>query len=132
MSDENVEMMRTSLDGWSRGDFDAWLRFAHPDLEFRTSGVYPGIDPIYRGRQEMGRFWREFREAWESIRIRVDRVREVGDVVVPLCTFEGLARDGLTVEREVGWTWRFVDGQVARIDSYGSWDEALEAVGLSE
>ncbi len=57
MSRENVELMRSSLDGWSRGDIGAWLAPCHPDIEFRTSGVYPGLDPSYRGHAELRHFW---------------------------------------------------------------------------
>jgi ketosteroid isomerase-like protein len=63
MSQENVELVRDWLDGWSRGDIDAWLTPHHPDAEFRTSGVYPGVDAVYRGRAEMRRFWHDFRGA---------------------------------------------------------------------
>ena len=132
MSQAKVDLVRASLAGWSRGDVDAWLAGADPDFEFRPSGVYPGIDEIYRGRQEMYRFWREFREPWETMLIHIGEVREVGELVVSLCTFEGHARDGLVVEREVAWVWRFRDGLFVRVDSYASHAEALAAVGLSE
>ena len=132
MSRENVELVRSGLDGWSRGDIEAWLAWTHPDMEFRTSGVYPGVDPIYRGHAELRRFWDVFREPWESLQIRVDEVREVGDQLVSLGVFEGHAREGMSVRREAAWTWRFADDLVVRVDAYGSWNEALEAVGLSE
>jgi ketosteroid isomerase-like protein len=132
MSPKNVDAVRGSLDGWNRGDFDAFMGSAPPDVEFHTSGIYPGTDPIYRGRSELSRFWSAFREPWESLQIRVDQAHEVGDEVVTLCTFEGHARDGMTVRREVAWIWRFVDDQCVRADAYGSWKEALQAAGLRE
>ena len=132
MSQENVELVRSSLDGWSRGDIAAWLAPLHPDIEFRTSGVYPGVDPIYRGHAELRRFWDAFREPWESIQVRIDQVREAGDQLVSLCVFEAHAREGMTVRREVAWTWRLADDLFVRVDSYGGWNEALEAAGLSE
>jgi hypothetical protein len=30
MSIENVDAVRRCLDGWNRGDVDAWLESAHP------------------------------------------------------------------------------------------------------
>jgi ketosteroid isomerase-like protein len=132
MSQENVELVRSSLDGWSRGDIEAWLAPAHPDIEFRTSGVYPGVDPIYRGHAELRHFWSVFREPWESIQVRIDQVREADDQLVSLCVFEAHARDGMTVRRVVAWSWQFVDHLFVRVDAYGDWNEALEAVGLRE
>ncbi|MDQ4040156.1 MAG: nuclear transport factor 2 family protein [Actinomycetota bacterium] len=132
MSRENVELMRSSLDGWNRGDIGAWLAPCHPDIEFRTSGVYPGLDPIYRGHAELRHFWEVMREPWESLQIRIEQVREVDDQLVSLCVFEGHAREGMTVRREVAWISRFADELIVRADAYGSWDEAVEAVGLPE
>ena len=132
MSLENVGVVRSSLAGWNRGDIDAWLDSMHPDFEFRTSGAYLGIDPVYRGEAGLRRFWRAFREPWESLEIHIDETRETGDEVLALCTFEGHARDGMTVRREVAYLFRFVNNQTTRADSYGSWKEALEVVGLSE
>lgn len=126
MSRNDVEAVLKALDGWSRGDMEAWLGQAHPDAEFWTSGVYPGLDPVYRGREELICFWHAFREPWESIRIHMDEMREVGDLVVALCTFEGRARDGMTVRREAASTWQFDDGLYRRARWYGSWAEALE------
>ena len=60
MSQENVDAVRSSLEGWNRGDIDAWLDRPHPDIEFRTSGLCPGTDPIYRGHAELRRFWTSF------------------------------------------------------------------------
>jgi ketosteroid isomerase-like protein len=55
VSSPNVEAVRNSLDGWNRGDVDAWLEAAHPDIEW-TSEVAQAIDGsqrVYRGREEM-------------------------------------------------------------------------------
>ena len=132
MSEENVDAVRSALEGWNRGDIDRWLGSAHPDIEFRTSRVYPGTDPIYRGLAELRRFWTAFREPWESLHIRIDQARDLGDDVVVLGTFEGHARDGMSVRREVAWIFRFDDGLNTRAVAYGTWEEALEAAGLRE
>ena len=132
MSQENVDAARRWVEDWNRGDVDPWLEAVHRDIEFWTSGVFPGTDPVYRGHADMRRFWNTFREPWESLEIRVDRVREVGDEVLVLGTFEAHARDGMRVERKVGYVSRFVDDLVARVDAYKTWEEALKAAGLSE
>jgi ketosteroid isomerase-like protein len=132
MSEENVEAVLSSLDGWNRGDLDAWLGPLHPDIEFRTSGVYPGTQTVYRGPAELRRFWTTFREPWESLQIHIDQAREDGDDVVVLGTFEAHARDGMSVHREVAWIFRFAGDLTFRVDAYGTWKEALEAAGLSE
>ncbi len=127
-----MDAVRSALEGWNLGDIDKWLGTAHPDIEFQTSGVYPGTDPIYRGRAALRRFWTTFREPWESLQIQIDQARDFGDDVVVLGNFEGHARDGMSVEREVAWIFRFDDGVNTRAVAYGTWEEALEAAGPSE
>ncbi len=46
MADQWVEKLRNTYDAFSRGDFDAALEFAHPDIEFvpPTGEAHRGID----------------------------------------------------------------------------------------
>ena len=133
MSQERVEALRSSFEAWNRGDVDAWLALAHPDIEFRTSGVFPGTDSIYRGHVGLRRFWTSFREPWESLHVRVGQIRDLGDEIVLLGTFEGHARDGMSVEREAAWIFGgYVDDLALRVEGYGTWKEAFEAVRLAE
>jgi ketosteroid isomerase-like protein len=132
MSRQDVKTTRAVYEAWNRGDLDRVLTLLHPDHEFRTSGVYPGLNPVYRGHDGFRKFWRDFRDAWESLDIEVHEVRDLGERVVALCTFKGSARDGMVVERPAANVYRFRNRLVVRSDSYGDWHEALEAVGLSE
>jgi ketosteroid isomerase-like protein len=49
MSQANVEVWLQSIDAWSRGDREAWLRDVSPDWEFVSSGLFPGLKTVYRG-----------------------------------------------------------------------------------
>lgn len=49
-----------------------------------------------------------------------------------LGTFEAKARDGMLVQREVAFVWRFGDDLFERVEAYASWKDALEAAGLQE
>ncbi len=128
-----MEAVRRGFDAWNRGDVEGWLEPLHPEVEFRTSGLYPGTDPVYRGHDGMRRFWTSFREPWELLQIRVDEARDTGEgVVVILGAFEAEARDGMSVQREAAWTFWFNGDLVTQGQTHPSWQEALEAVGLSE
>jgi ketosteroid isomerase-like protein len=37
MSQKNVEVVRRAVDGWNRGDIDAWMESAHPDVEWSSA-----------------------------------------------------------------------------------------------
>jgi ketosteroid isomerase-like protein len=56
MSPENLERYGRMVQAWQRGDLEAWLDDAQ-DGEMRTSGKFPGSEPVYRGRDGMRAFW---------------------------------------------------------------------------
>jgi hypothetical protein len=39
-----------------------------------------------------GEFWKTWRDAWETVTIRVERVEDLGDDVLVLVTFDGVGR----------------------------------------
>ena len=130
MSRHNVELVRTAYDAWNRGDIDATLALCHPDFEWQTSGVFPGLDAIYRGHAGFRKYERDFRGTFESLSIVVEELRDRGDQVAMMGSFEGRGRDGVTVRRSVANVITLRDGLAVRIVSYGDWREALAAMGM--
>jgi ketosteroid isomerase-like protein len=130
MSHENVELLKQGVEAFNRGDMDGMLAMGDPELEFVTAGLFPGIAPIYRGHDGWVTFWRDFRETWESLSIETNEFRDAGDRVVLLMTFDARGRNGLEVHRKFATVWTVRDGLAVRIQAYGEWSAALEAVGL--
>ena len=130
MSQENVELVRSAYDAWNRDDLEAQLAMLHPEFEYVTSGLFPGLAPTYRGHEGYREFWRDFKQVWESLRIDIVELHEAGERYVALLDFEARSRDGLTVCRQFGNVLSVHDGLAMRIEAFGSWAEALEAVGL--
>jgi len=106
MSQENVEAVRGWSEAWNRSDLDQMLSLLDSKVEWRTSGSFPGLDPVYTGHDGFTRFWREFVEPWESFQIRTDDVRDCGDRVLSLGDFEAQGRDGLEVRRPTASVYR--------------------------
>jgi SnoaL-like domain len=139
VSQELVERFLAAIDAWNRCDREAWLDFAAD--EWRTSGTFPGIDPVYRGREGMITLWQYLREPSESppdrrvagsLQIEVERVEDLGDTVVGLSTFQAQGeRTAANITQKVGYVLADDNGYL-RLTTYMSWDEALEAVGLRE
>jgi ketosteroid isomerase-like protein len=102
------------------------------NVEFWTSGVFPGLDPVYRGHAGMRKFWEDFRSPWRSLTIVMDQFHEEGEQIVALYRFEAVGRDGVAVRRQGANVITFRDDEAVRIDAHGEWKTALEAVGLSE
>ena len=133
MSHENVEVARTVLDAYCRDDLEATLDLLAPEFEFRPSGLFVDTVGVYRGREGWSEFWQAFHAAWESITIDIDRIEDLGERVLILGTRHGTGHgSGIEVTRQSAWLSTYRDGLVAELRSFASWDEALEAVGLSE
>src|SRR4051812_16035496 len=110
MSQENVEIVRASLDAWNRGDWDAALAAAAPDLVFDNSGTAGEWRGVHRGRDQVKRMFAAFVEPWGSVRTEVEEYIDAGDHVVARVTGRFLGRDGIEVQNKVGWCWTFHDG----------------------
>ncbi len=132
MSQENVEIVRALLEEWNRQDIDGMLALMHPDFEFCPSGVFPDLEPVYKGHAGFREFYENFTGIWESLLISAHELRDCGEQTLLLSVFEGRARDGLEVRRDASSVWMFRDGLAVSTQNYGAWSEALEAVGLSE
>ena len=131
MSQENVEIVRKGYAAWNRGDMEAMLALLHPDLEYVTSGLFPGLASVYRGHAGWRDFWRDFRETWDSLQIEIEAAHDIDERVVALLSFHARSRDGLEVDRQFAVIWTFDNGLAVRLHSYGDQTEALEAAGLS-
>jgi ketosteroid isomerase-like protein len=133
MSQENVELARQAYEAWNRGDLDWLLNHMTEDFEFWPGLGFSDMDDVYRGKAGWRRFAETWREAWEEITVRVERIEEVDDRIVALLTFDARGRgSGVEVSLQVGQVATVREGKVAKLVSAPSWGEALEAAGLSE
>ena len=76
MSRQNLELARVFTEAWNRGDVDAVLELCHPEFEYHTSGDFLGVDPVYRGHEGFRKLERDFRGAWESLRVVVGELHD--------------------------------------------------------
>ena len=127
---DNVERYREALEAWNRRDLVWILEQAAPDLEFRTAQLFPGTEPVYRGREGMVEFWTTFiEEPWALFALDCESVEAVDeDRVLALLTFRGTEREsGAEVSRAYAHLATFRGGEVARIEAFDDWDEARRA-----
>ena len=142
MSQENVERLRAELErflvGTSEsaredmlvGQAEAW----DPDIELDASEA-PVVDiaGVYRGRDAVQRFWREWLAAWETFRFDYELV-DAGERVVMLLDPRMRGRStGIDVPfGKIAWVLTYRSGLVIRQKLYMDQSEALKAVGLEE
>jgi ketosteroid isomerase-like protein len=137
MSEENVEIVRRMSDAFRRGDWAAAIEPLHPEIELdATRSPFAdklGFKRVYRGLDEVTRFWGEWLEAWGE-QDWVEELIDAGDQVVMAYTGHRLRGTGSGVEVELppyAWVQTLRDGKIVRATFYMDKAEALEAAGLS-
>ena len=131
MSQENVEIVKASIDAVNRGDWDAMLKDAAPGFEYdfsRAVGPWRGVFGVDQAR----RLWEQFAASWESFRVEPHEFIEVGDHVVVPGTGHMVGRDGIEVVVRTTNVSTIRNGAIERMVMYQEREDALEAVGLSE
>ena len=132
MSQENVELVRKAIAAYNRRDLEAVAALTHPDVEVDWSasrGVEAGV---YRGWEEVARFYESYFDTFEEIDIKPDRFIESGDLVVVPNHGHVRGRDGIEAVARSCLVFEVRSGRVARLCLYQETAEALEAAGLSE
>ncbi len=132
MSQENVEKARDFIAAYNRRDFDAAVESFDPEIEW----VLPErqSSDSCRGPDEVKRFWNGLDETFEELRLEPQEFVDAGDHVATRLRHHGRGKEsGLEIDEELyHQVVTFRDGWMVRIEYFGEWSEALEAVGLSE
>ena len=136
MSQENVETVRRCLDGWNRGDFDAWMdsSHSHPEIEWSSEVTMrmEGSETVFRGRDGLRKYWDEWHSLWD-VRIDPTEIRDLGGTVLVIArTRTQVEGSGIDIEGPVAYVFEFEGSLARRVRSYLDPSKALEAVGLSE
>jgi ketosteroid isomerase-like protein len=125
-----IDALRRVHDAFNRGDFDAAVAIAHPEVEFVPVGGQASL----RGAEAL-RAWME-PDAFEEQRIEPLDFRVEGKkVLVRLHTQARGAGSGIDLDLEMWIVWTFDhDLLVTRVEAFlpHQESEALEAAGLSE
>ena len=128
MSGNNVEIVRQSLELWSNGDLEGFIQRLDPDIEWRTSGLYPDVDAVYHGHEGFRKFWHDFYETWETLTMEIREAVTVGDQVAFSFHFDATGRDGLRTGRNQASLATLRNGLLLRIENHTSWPDALQAL----
>ena len=143
MSQENVEVFRAAIEasrfGTSENDWEGSLtgglaELWDPEIEWdATAHPLPGLAGVYRGKEAVLRWWREWLVAWDTVEIDYELI-DAGDRVVGLFDQRMRAHStGIEVASgKYGMVFTFRDGLVVHMRFHGRRSEALEAVGLAE
>jgi ketosteroid isomerase-like protein len=133
MSQENVEIFRRHVAAFNDGDLDAMADLITEDFEFIPYLAASVETTTYRGPNWLRQYREDAGAAWEDIQARVDKIRDLGDLIIAFGEIRGRGRgSGLEARIPLAWVADFHQGKVSRLQSYENETDALEAAGLSE
>jgi ketosteroid isomerase-like protein len=131
MSFENAEIVRRHFADANRHDFDAAAASLAEDVEL----VVPGPDVLagtYSGRPAVRRFFGDwYRTFGDSPLFEVRELRQNGDAVAVLAHATGRGGiSGAEVSVDCFYVYRLRGAEIAHVQFYRSWLDALEAADI--
>jgi ketosteroid isomerase-like protein len=125
MSAQNVQLVRTIYELWSRGEparhlIDLQLEYVNPHYA------------VEAGTRRERRALSTVREVYPDFRVEPERFIDAGEDVVVIGTARGTAASGVQAQWRQGYVWTVRDGLAVRFRWFSDPQEALEAVGLRE
>jgi ketosteroid isomerase-like protein len=127
----HTELAERAYAAWNDDDLEAMLVFCHPEAEFIPSGVFPGLESGYPGKEGIRRWWETFHEPWREIKVIPERIAERPDGMDVLIRFEGLGRDGIETTMSFINKIDVRDGLLYRLVGHPASEEAIRELGLS-
>ena len=134
MSDQNLRVVKRIYQSFERDDWSGLDQLFDPEVQLHgTSGglsegnVAQGVEAV---RQTFD-VWDG--EAWEEIRLDVEKLIDAGDQVVAFQHERRRGRgSGVEVESQTAVVFGFRDGRVIRLQGFMDRDEALRAARVAD
>jgi ketosteroid isomerase-like protein len=127
----HVDTLQRGYDGFNRGDLTEARKNVTEDIEWHTTGVFPGIEGIYRGPDALDDWMETVRAEWQEFDVSlIELLAERADAIAVVERLWGRGREsGAEVEMNIYAVYRFTaDGRIRLREAFGSADEALAAL----
>src|SRR5688572_15928016 len=132
MSQENVEVIRRTIEASNQGDWQRASRYLHPEVEYHTYGRAPEAG-VYRGPKAVVEYIERLFEDFERVEHGLEGTIEAGDRLVVVLNQRAWPHGSSEpVAQQVFELWTVRDGLLAERHSFSTRTEALEAAGLRE
>jgi ketosteroid isomerase-like protein len=113
-------------DAYNGGERSRALAALAPDVTWDFTDAPDGV--VYRGQEEVQRFWAMLDDVWESLRIEIEWLQERGDLVLTEVRVVGEGRDGgISIEHGETHLWRVRDGSLVEGKTYLDQARAMAA-----
>ena len=130
MSQENVEIVRRSMDAYRSRDYEGALAAYHPEVVCDAMVVQ---GRVYRGHEGVAEQARDWVGTWDDWEWEIEELIDCGDRVLTVMRQSGTGKgSGVHVEQQTFFVYTLRDGQIVCAAILFDRAQALEAVGLRE
>jgi ketosteroid isomerase-like protein len=127
MSQENVEVVRQSLEAYARRDVETMRKLNDPAMVLDWSASRSWLAGVYRGFDEALRFYEGYFEAFAKIEFEPSSFIEVGESVVVPNVARQRGRDGIEVSAKSTLVFTLHRRRIVRTCLFQTTEQALEA-----
>jgi ketosteroid isomerase-like protein len=132
MTDDLLERIRGGYGAWNEDDLEQTLDFLDPEVEWRTSASFPGVEPLYRGHDGFRRFWQHLHEPWEDVHLTIESYQRAEDMALVRLRFHGRSKlSGVEVDLPWFQVLRIEDERVVASALDRTAHDALDALDAS-
>ena len=131
------EMVGRAGAAWNDGELDALLALADADFEFSPEldeagrPLFPGLEPLYRGHEDIRQHLHEWRSVFEGgVSAELIGVVYGTDCVVTVNRFQAVGREGVATGREIASAIQIRDGLIWRWHNFAQLEDALRSLGM--
>ncbi len=134
VSEQGLAHIRRGHEAFNSGDLSAIVELATPDVEWGSTGAFPGLDDEYLTPEAIERWSEIVRNEWEEFEVSIGEVLHDGDDLVVV--EERLRGRGRASGAEVAMSvfaayWLTEDGLIRKRAAFTEPGPALEAAGLA-
>ena len=128
----NAKLVEQFTEAFARGDVEGALQYLHPDVELHPiRAQLEGAN--YRGHDGYRQLIADMEQDWDQLQLLPDEIREVDDHVLGIGRMQAKGKaSGVELDVPLTILWDVRDDLLARLESFPTLDEALEAIGHSD
>lgn len=133
MSQENVDLVRRTLEAFPRGDLEEMLSYMDPEIELHSAIVGGAEGNAYRGHEGFRRWYADSFESFDELENEWSEFRDLGDRVLAFGRVKARGREsGVELDSPMGWVFTIRGGTVVKGEGFLSRAKAFQAAGLRE
>jgi ketosteroid isomerase-like protein len=131
VSQTKVELVRKAFAAYAEGGLEAVLPFYTPDVVWLAASEWPE-DSAYEGIDANRKQDAVWHASFDDYGWEVHDIRDAQDQVLVLAEMVGRTKvDSVVLRQKVGLLASFRGEQIAEVKAFNTWQEGLEAVGLT-